>query len=101
MRAIKDLFDRNSVTVASMVLRDAILAACAHPTQVMTSLIPIYAAIVAALHCSISVDVGASMVEHLTTALVTALAEATAACKHPSGKTSQSAARSSPPTRCC
>ena len=92
MRAIKDLFDRNSVTVASMVLRDAILAACAHPTQVMTSLIPIYAAIVAALHCSISVDVGASMVEHLTTALVTALAEATAACKHPAGKTSQSAA---------
>lgn len=78
IRSIKALFDKNSVTVASLVLKDAILAACAHPTQVMGSLIPIYAAIVAALHCSISIDVGAFMVENLTAVLVKSLAEATA-----------------------
>ena len=81
IRAIKSIFDRNSVTVASLVLKDAILAACAHPTQVMGNLIPIYAAIVAALHCSISIDVGAYMVENLTAVLVKSIADATAATK--------------------
>lgn len=77
VRAIKGLFDKNSVTVASLVLKDAILAACSHPTQIMTSLIPIYAAIVAALHCSVGIDVGAFMIESLTAVLHKSIAEAT------------------------
>eukprot|EP00428_Durinskia_dybowskii_P079997 CAMPEP_0170432968 /NCGR_PEP_ID=MMETSP0117_2-20130122/42244_1 /TAXON_ID=400756 /ORGANISM="Durinskia baltica, Strain CSIRO CS-38" /LENGTH=933 /DNA_ID=CAMNT_0010692679 /DNA_START=51 /DNA_END=2853 /DNA_ORIENTATION=- len=81
VRSIKTLFDQNSVTVATLVLKDAIFSACSHPTQVMTSLIPIYAAIVAALHNSVSIDVGGTLVEHLTLALVKSLAEATAAAK--------------------
>ena len=69
VRSLKSIFAANSVTVATHVLKDAIMAACSHPTQVMTSLIPTYAAVVAALHCTHSIDVGAHMVEHLVLAL--------------------------------
>jgi nucleolar MIF4G domain-containing protein 1 len=92
VRAIKTLFDKNSVTVATLVLKDAIFAACAHPTQVMTTLIPTYAAVVAALHNSVGIDVGAVLVEHLAMALVKSLAEATAAAKSPGQSSSQSSA---------
>lgn len=77
IRSIKKIFDQNSVTVSSLVLKDTILAACSNPTQLMTSLIPIYAGIVAALHCTIGVAVGAFMIESLATVLHKSIGEAT------------------------
>eukprot|EP01041_Mallomonas_annulata_P004653 gene4653-9232_t len=75
VRTVKGIFDSNSLTIASLVLKDCILAACANQTQIMTTLIPIYAAIVAALHFAIGIDVGAFIVESLATKLHEAMKE--------------------------
>ena len=76
LRSMKDIFASNSVTIVSHVLRDCIMAACANPTQLMTTLIPVYASLVAALHIVVGVDVGAFVVESLTNSLFTSMDKA-------------------------
>ena len=49
------------------------MAACANPSQLMTSLIPIYASMIAALHVAIGADVGAFIIETLATSLHNAI----------------------------
>jgi nucleolar MIF4G domain-containing protein 1 len=53
------------------VLRDCVMAACSNSSQLMTSLIPIYAAMIAALHLAVGADVGAFIIESLATSLHT------------------------------
>ena len=77
VRSLKTLFDTHSVTVCSFILKDCIMAACANPTQLMSSLIPIFSAIVAALHFTVGVEVGAFIVETLATSLHKAIQSAT------------------------
>jgi len=69
LRSIKAVFESNSVSVVTHILRDCIMVACGNSTQIMTSLIPIYASLVAALHLIVGVDVGAFVVESLTNKL--------------------------------
>lgn len=69
LRSMKGIFDSNSTSVCCTVLKDLIMSACANPTQMMTSLIPVYASMIAALHYAIGLDVGAFIVEHLTSKL--------------------------------
>lgn len=76
LRSIKGLFDSNSVTVVSHVLRDCIMAGCTNSTQMMTSLIPVYASILAALHFVVGIDVGAFVIESLTVNLSKAIRKA-------------------------
>lgn len=73
VRAIKGLYDANSVSIVNVVLRDCLLGACVKATQVMTTLIPTYAAVIAGLHFSVGVEMGGFVVETLTTNLMTAL----------------------------
>ena len=73
IRTIKNIFDNNSISIANHVLKDCILAACGNQTQIMTSLIPIYASIIAALHFSVGLDVGAFIIENLTIQLHAAM----------------------------
>ena len=49
------------------------MAACSNTSQLMTSLIPIYAAMIAALHVAVGADVGAFLIETLATSLYTAI----------------------------
>lgn len=70
VKSLKQVFDSNSVTVCCTVLRDSIVAACANPSQLMITLIPVYAAVVAGLHFSVGTDVGAYMIESLVTLLL-------------------------------
>lgn len=76
LKSIKSLFDSNSATVVSHVLRDCIMCACANSTQLMTSLIPAYASIVAALHLIVGVDVGAFIIESVANKLHLSIQEA-------------------------
>ena len=69
LRSIKAIFESNSASVVTHILRDCIMVACGNSTQIMTSLIPIYASLVAALHLIVGVDVGAFVVESLTNKL--------------------------------
>lgn len=55
------------------MLKDCVMAACSNPSQLMVSLIPIYAAMIAALHVAVGADVGAFIVESLATSLHTAI----------------------------
>ena len=49
--------------------------ACSNPSQLMTSLIPIYAAMIAALHLAVGADVGAFIIETLAKSLHSAIEE--------------------------
>jgi nucleolar MIF4G domain-containing protein 1 len=51
------------------VLKDCVMAACSNPSQLMTTLIPTYAAVIAALHATKGVVVGAFITETLATSL--------------------------------
>lgn len=55
------------------MLKDCVMAACSNPSQLMTSLIPIYAAMIAALHVAVGADVGAFIIETLATSLHSAI----------------------------
>ena len=44
---MQGIFDGNSMSVANTVLKDCVMEACCNPSQMMTSLIPIYAAVIA------------------------------------------------------
>lgn len=68
-RSLKGLYDANSVTVTSHVLNACIVAACSNASQIMTSLAPLYAGIVAALHFTVGTEVGAFITELLFVSL--------------------------------
>lgn len=70
-RAMKNLFDANALNLSNRVLVDCTLTVCAKPDQTMTTLIPIYASIIAVLHVTVSKEVGAYLTEHLILLLVT------------------------------
>ena len=55
------------------MLKDCVMAACSNPSQLMVSLIPIYAAMIAALHVAVGADVGAFIIESLATSLHSAI----------------------------
>lgn len=76
VRALKSLFESNSVTICSFVLKDCIVTACGSETQLMLSLIPVYAAVVAALHFAVGVEVGAYIIESLAVVLHEAILSA-------------------------
>jgi len=75
VRGLKGVFDSNSTSIASNVLKDCVMGLCNNPAQTMQSLMPLYAALVAALHFTVGVDVGAHLVEHLTVTMHAALQE--------------------------
>jgi nucleolar MIF4G domain-containing protein 1 len=74
-RSLKGAFDSNSSTVACHVLNSLIVGACSNPSQIMTSLIPLYAAIVSALHFCVGSEVGAYIIEKLFVSLNALLQE--------------------------
>ena len=65
-----DVFRENSFTITCTILKECLIAVCANTSQLMTTLVPHYAALVAALHFSVHSDIGAYMVEALTVKLV-------------------------------
>lgn len=69
IRDIKGLFDNNSLTVTNLILKDCVMAACSNSTQIMTTLIPVYACLVSGLHFAVGVDVGAYIIESLCVSL--------------------------------
>jgi len=67
---LRKIFESNSSILSSFILKDALLAVCANETQVMASLIPLYAGIIAALHFTMSSsDAGSYIVEALANKL--------------------------------
>ena len=78
VRSLKGIFDSNSHTITSNIVKDCVMASCGNPTQTMVSLIPTYASVIAALHFVIGVDVGAHMVENLAITLHKSLQRQTA-----------------------
>ncbi len=87
-RAVKAVFTQHSTSICSLVLKDCILAACSNPSMLMTNLVPIYAAVVAALHFSIGADVGAFIIEALSVSLHSSISRSATAAreKDQSGK---------------
>ena len=69
LNALCALFNNNSRTVCCHLFKDALFATCASETQIMASLVPMYAAMVAGLHFAVSTDVGAFMIEALAETL--------------------------------
>jgi nucleolar MIF4G domain-containing protein 1 len=65
-RAIKVLYDQNSLTVCNTILRDCVQAFCVSPSLVRSGMIPDYVAVICALHFVVGKEVGAFMVEHFT-----------------------------------
>jgi nucleolar MIF4G domain-containing protein 1 len=61
------------------------MAACSNSSQLMTSLIPIYAAMIAALHLAVGADVGAFIIESLATSLHAEIEKERAILKSGSG----------------
>ena len=75
LSALCSLLTAKSRTVCCHVIKEAVLKACASDTQIMASLIPMYAAMIAGLHFAVSTDIGAFMVESFATALYTATSQ--------------------------
>jgi nucleolar MIF4G domain-containing protein 1 len=71
VRSLKELFDTNSQLECCHCLNRCLMAACSNSTQVMVTLIPMYAAIVAALHVTVGISVGANLLELLVVTLHT------------------------------
>ena len=62
---IKGIYDKHSNTLTNHVLKECVFQACSNSSQLMTTLIPTYAAVIASLHISVSSDIGAFLLEHL------------------------------------
>jgi len=69
VRTLKGVFESNSHTVTSNIVKECVMASCGNPTQTMVSLIPTYASVIAALHFVVGIDVGAHIVENLAITL--------------------------------
>jgi nucleolar MIF4G domain-containing protein 1 len=65
LRSLKQIFENNSIMICSIILKDTILLACSNTSQLMLTIIPIYATIIASLHCIVNIDIGAIIIEFL------------------------------------
>lgn len=65
VRSMKELFETNSHLECCHCLNKCIMSACSSSTQVMVTLIPLYAAVVAALHITAGISIGANLLELL------------------------------------
>ena len=73
VRSMKSIYDSNPSAIVTHVLKNSVLSICANPTQIMSTLTPLYAAVVAAMHFVEGQDVGASVVETVVLKLHTAI----------------------------
>ena len=64
-RSLKSTLEANSSAVVSHCIKDCLLQTCANPTQTMSTLIPLYAAVIASLHFTTARDIGPYIVEAL------------------------------------
>lgn len=65
VRSLKALYESNSLTVTSHVLNACVTSACSNSSQIMATLTPLYAVVIAALHFTVGVEVGAFILEHV------------------------------------
>ena len=65
VRSVKDLFDTHSHQECCHCLNKCIMSACSNSTQVVATLIPLFAAVVSALHFTIGISIGSSLLELL------------------------------------
>lgn len=65
IHSLQNIYRANSRNIVNMILKENVLNACGNESQLMTSLIPIYASIVAALHFVVTADIGAFIIENL------------------------------------
>ncbi len=69
IRELKALFESNSTTVTSHILKDNLAVLCGNKIQVL-SFVPLYAAIVASLHFVVGLEVGAFLIEYFVVELI-------------------------------
>ena len=69
-KEMKRIYETNSVTVVNTIFKDCILAACSSKSQLMSTLIPLYACLVCALHHLVGINVSAFIVETLCVTFV-------------------------------
>ena len=69
-KEMKRIYEANSVTIVNTIFKDCILAACSSRSQLMSTLIPLYACLVSALHHLVGVNVSAFIVETLCVTFV-------------------------------
>lgn len=62
-RSLKAVYEGNSVTITSHALNSCVTNACSNSSQIMTTLTPLYSAVIAALHFTVGVEAGAFILE--------------------------------------
>lgn len=65
LKGLQSIFNSNSIILSNQVLKESIIGICNNSTQLLTSLIPIYASTIAALHFTVGIEVGAFIVESI------------------------------------
>lgn len=65
VKALQQIFSQNSFQVCSHILKDCVLTVCSSSTQLMRTLIPHYAGLLAALHFTVDFHIGSFVLEHL------------------------------------
>ena len=71
VKGLQEVFARNSFTLCCHTLRGCLLSVCSNATQLMSTLIPHYAGLVAALHYSVDFQIGSYILESLVVRLYT------------------------------
>lgn len=69
VQGLREVFSSNSFTLCCHLLRDCLLSVCSNATQLMSTLIPHYSGLVAALHFSVDFQIGSFVLESLVVKL--------------------------------
>jgi nucleolar MIF4G domain-containing protein 1 len=73
LNTLQNIYQTNSVNITNELVKAGMINACCKDSQTFTTLIPLYGALIAALHFTVSIDVGAYMVEMIASLLVCSL----------------------------
>jgi nucleolar MIF4G domain-containing protein 1 len=69
VKGLQEIFAQNSFTLCCHILKDCLLSVCSNSTQLMNTLIPHYAGLIAALHHSVDFQIGSYVLESLVVKL--------------------------------
>lgn len=64
--SLQSMYSTHSINLMNEALKDYIFSICINDSQFMTSLIPIYAAVISALHFTVNSDIGSFFIETFT-----------------------------------
>ena len=65
VKGLQDIFSQNSFNMSCHVFTDCILGVCSNASQLMSTLIPLYSGLIAALHFTVDFQIGSFILENL------------------------------------